>query len=81
MFSCELCEFFKNVYFEEHLRGTSAASVFVTEKVMQLTSVAEKTLKIRHFKSLQSVALLMVNQKCFIEYVKFPSMLCIMMHC
>ena len=28
MFSCEICDFFKNTYFEKHLQTTASATLF-----------------------------------------------------
>ena len=35
MFSCEICEIFKNTYFEEHLRTT--ASDILVKRVLKVT--------------------------------------------
>ena len=36
MFSCETCEIFKNIYFEEHLWTTASKDQYVTEKTIYL---------------------------------------------
>ena len=35
-FSCETCEIFKNIYFEEHLRTAASKKQYVTEKAIHL---------------------------------------------
>ena len=36
MFSCETCEIFKNIYFEEHLWTTASKNQYVIEKTIHL---------------------------------------------
>ena len=36
MFSCDTCEFFKNIYFEEHLWTTAYKNQYVAEKTIPL---------------------------------------------
>ena len=36
MFSCDTCEFFKNIYFEEHLWTTAYKNQYVAEKTNPL---------------------------------------------
>ena len=49
MFSCEICEIFKNIYFEEHQRITAASAEITAKAHSEPTQTSKMELFVKVF--------------------------------